>query len=42
MTAVRTYTIFQACFQNWVMVVHTRANQLLTQLLTVGFDTLPP
>ena len=45
MAAMRTLTFFQACFNKrgyaCSMIVHTRADQLLSQLLIEDFDTLP-
>ena len=44
MAAMRTLTFFQACFNKrgyaCSMIVHTRADQLLPQLLMELFDTL--
>ena len=44
MTAMRTQTIFRIVLQRGYacsIMVHTRADQLLSQLLIEHFDTLP-
>ena len=44
MTFMRTWTIFLDCVRGYssicAMIVHTRANQLLSQLLMDSLDTL--
>ena len=44
MTVMRTWTIFQGCVRgyssNCTMIVHTWANQLLSQLLMDSLNTL--
>ena len=44
MTVMRTWTIFPDCVRGYpstcAMIVHTRANQLLSQLLMDSLDTL--
>ena len=45
MTVMRTWTIFPDCFRDYstcstcAMIVHTRADQLLSQLLMDSLDT---
>ena len=44
LTAMRTQTIFPDCITKGYacsIIVHTRADQLLSQLLIEHFDTLP-